>query len=277
MRLLNFGCGGTFHLDWVNLDASPVSPDVIAYDLRRRFPFAEGTFDAAYGSHVLEHLETAVANNLLRDCYRILKPGGIIRLAVPDLESIARLYLISLEGALGGDPESEARYDWLMLELYDQSVRKVSGGNMAAYLSGSSDRQKTAFIAERMGCEGTQSENGQLRRFPATTRILRRLRLLTDSVRGAAAAASAFAFLGSRGLVALRKGLFRDRGEVHEWMYDRFSLGRALRQSGFISIRTRLAGESDIENFANHHLEVIDLRERKPDSLYVEGRKPTHA
>ena len=273
-RLLNFGCGGTFHRDWVNLDASPVSPDVIAHDLRKRFPFADATFDAVYGSHILEHLEPAAANNLLRDCHRILKPGGIIRVAVPDLESIARLYLSSLEGALGGDPESEVRYDWLMLELYDQFVRKVSGGNMAAYLSGDPERQKSAFIADRLGCEGTQGASGQMRRFPATFRILRRLRSLADSVRSTAAAASAFAFLGSRGLAAMREGLFRGQGEVHQWMYDRFSMARALRQSGFASVRKCQAGESDIPNFARDRLEILDGRERKPDSVYMEGRKP---
>ena len=275
-RLLNFGCGGTFHRDWVNLDASPVSPDVIAHDLRRRFPFADGTFDAVYGSHVLEHLEPETAKCLLRDCLRILKPGGIIRVAVPDLETIARLYLASLEMTLAGDPEAEGRYDWLMLELYDQSVRKVSGGSMAAYLSGSPDRQKSAFVSERIGCEGMQGTTGQARHFPVQYRILRGLRSLTDSVRRAAAAASAFAFLGSRGLVAMREGLFRGQGEVHQWMYDRFSMGRALRQSGFASIRKCRAGESDIADFAGYNLEILDGRERKPDSLYMEARKPAH-
>ena len=124
---------------------------------------------------------------------------------------------------------------------------------MAAYLSGDPERQKSAFIADRLGCEGTQGASGQMRRFPAT---------------------SAFAFLGSRGLAAMREGLFRGQGEVHQWMYDRFSMARALRQSGFASVRKCQAGESDIPNFARDRLEILDGRERKPDSVYMEGRKP---
>lgn len=277
VRLLNFGCGGTFHPDWTNLDASPVSPAVIAHDVTRRFPFADGTFDAVYGSHVLEHLEPAVAERVLGDCFRILKPGGILRIAVPDLESIARLYLSSLEGALNGDRESETHYDWLMLELYDQSVRKVSGGRMAAYMAEQEGCPSSAFVANRIGCEGTPAVANQLPGFPITSRVLRKLRSVADSMRRTAAIASASVFLGHRGAAALREGLFRNRGEVHQWMYDRFSLARVLGRVGFASIQKRLAGESDIPGFAAYELEIVRGRERKPDSLYIEGLKPAAA
>ena len=275
--MLNFGCGGNFHPDWINLDTSPVSPAVIAHDVARHFPFADRTFDAAYGSHVLEHLEPAVAKEVLRDCFRILKPGGIIRMAVPDLESIARLYISSLEGALNGDPESEADYDWLMLELYDQAVRKVSGGMMAEYTAELGDRTRSRLVAKRIGCEGAQTVAHQPSGYSITSRVLRSLRSKADSIRRTAAIASTSVFLGPRGAAALREGLFRNEGEVHQWMYDRFSLPRALRQVGFASIRKRLAGESDIPGFAGYELEIIHGRERKPDSLYMEGRKPAPA
>jgi predicted SAM-dependent methyltransferase len=266
--MLNFGCGATFHQDWVNLDASPVSPEIIAFDISRDFPFEAGTFDAVYGSHVLEHLDPYAANDVLRDCNRILKPGGIIRVAVPDLERIARLYLSALEEALAGDREAQARYDWLMLELYDQSVRKVSGGKMSAYVS--ADRHKSAFVAQRLGCEGVGSPIERRLSF----RISRRLRSISESVRKTVAGIFTFAFLGPRGLTALREGLFRSQGEIHQWMYDRFSMARALQQSGFTSVSMRIAGQSDIPGFQNYHLEVIAGQERKPDSLYMEGRKP---
>lgn len=275
--MLNFGCGGIFHPDWTNLDASPVSPDVVAHDLRQRFPFADGTFDAAYGSHVLEHLEPDAAEEVLRDCFRILRPGGIVRIAVPDLESIARLYLAALEGALNSDREAEIRYDWLMLELYDQAVRKVSGGNMAALIAGGADYMKSRFIAERIGCEAEQGPANRRRGFPTASRILRRLRSTANSIRRTAVVASAFLFLGRGGAGAVREGLFRGGGEVHRWMYDRFSLARALGRAGFASVRRRLAGESDIQGFARYELEIVDGRERKPDSLYMEGRKPAPA
>ena len=65
-RLLNFGCGSALHPEWINLDSSAVAPGVIAYDLRHGLPFPPDSFDAAYGSHVLEHLEPDAAARLLR-------------------------------------------------------------------------------------------------------------------------------------------------------------------------------------------------------------------
>ena len=203
-RLLNFGCGEITHPAWTNLDASPVSPDVIAHDLRRRFPFADGTFDAVYGSHVLEHLEPAAAEKLLEDCFRILRPRGIVRIAVPDLESIVRLYASSLQGVLKGDQESEMRYDWLMLELYDQAVRKVSGGNMAVYMADKADRKRSRFISERIGCEAVHSTVNRAPGFSRASRALRKLRSTVGSIRRMATIASAYVFLGPRGAAAVR-------------------------------------------------------------------------
>src|SRR5258706_13741581 len=85
IQLLNFGCGGTYHPDWVNLDAAPVSPQVTAHDVRRPFPYVANRFDGLYGSHVLEHLQPPAAMRLLRECFRVLRPGGIVRIVVPDL------------------------------------------------------------------------------------------------------------------------------------------------------------------------------------------------
>ncbi len=276
-RFLNFGCGRTFHRDWTNLDAFPVSPEVIAHDLRTRFPFADASFDAVYGSHVLEHLEPATAKALLRDCFRIIKPEGIVRIAVPDLESIARLYVASLEGALKGDRAAEMRYDWIMLELLDQTVRKVSGGNMAALMAGSKDADQARFICERIGPEREATTTLPAGRFSLAVRVRRKLRGTAKALRRKATIAAAWVLLGRQGAVAVREGLFRSDGEVHQWMYDRFSLTRALRGAGFVAIKKRSAGESEIPGFSKYELEVFNGRELKPDSLYLEGRKPARA
>jgi predicted SAM-dependent methyltransferase len=55
-------------------------------------PFSDGTVDFIYSSHALEHLFREDAERLLRDAYRALKPGGRLRVAVPDLEYAASLY-----------------------------------------------------------------------------------------------------------------------------------------------------------------------------------------
>lgn len=92
-------------------------------------------------------------------------------------------------------------------------------------------------------------------------------------LRMTAAGSLAFLALGSEGRNALREGSFRRSGEIHQWMYDRFSLGRLLRDAGFEGARICRAGESDIPGFAEYRLEISGGRERKPDSLYIEARK----
>jgi len=272
--LLNFGCGGTYHSDWINLDAVPVSPDVIGHDLTRELPFADERFDAVYGSHVLEHLEPKDAMRLLVDCFRVLKPGGIVRVVVPDLEGMVRLYLSSLEGALTRDAASEERYDWIMLELYDQVVRKTSGGEMAAYLARPLGERQSRFVASRIGDEGAGDTTDPVRRFSGVARLRRRGSAAVSALRRVAASAFTFLLMGSEGSAALNEGMFRRSGEVHQWMYDRFSLGRALERVGFSSVRVRAAGQSDIPEFARYQLELRNGRVRKPDSLFVEGHKP---
>lgn len=277
MRLLNFGCGTTFHSSWVNLDTAPASPEVIGHDLRRDFPFDRESFDAVYGSHVLEHLDRSDAARLVGDCCRILKPGGIIRLAVPDLETIARLYLASLDGALKGDAVSQQRYDWMMLELFDQTVRTRPGGSMAAYLAGKLEQGQADFVSSRIGMEGTSAGALPVHRFSGFRRAIRRGRRAVARLRQLLAGALAFLAMGNEGCAALLEGSFRRGGEIHQWMYDRYSLGRLLRDAGFERIRTCRAGESEIPGFAGYELEVTSGRERKPDSLYVEARKGSAA
>lgn len=267
--LVNIGCGSVFHPDWENLDAHPASPEVRRHDLRAGLPYAAGSVDAVYASHVLEHLAPEEAERLVRECARVLKPGGSARFAVPDLEAIARLYLHSLEEALAGDAGAVRRYDWALLELYDQAVRTRSGGRMAAFLRGPLTAEERRFVAGRVGEEVVPSSDGKSRTdiAGALKRRLRRLRAL-------AAGWFALVFLGREGAAALDEGLFRRGGEVHRWMYDRFSMTRLLEEAGFTGIRTCRADESAIAGFAGYQLDAVDGRPRKPDSLYVEARMP---
>jgi predicted SAM-dependent methyltransferase len=77
-------------------------------DLRRTMPFRDATFDRIYSSHVLEHLTPRELENLLVECYRITKPGGIFDVALPNtVESIVR-YSECLKGVI---PDCESRID----------------------------------------------------------------------------------------------------------------------------------------------------------------------
>ena len=130
MLLVNLGCGPVWHPAWQNYDLRPRPPHVRRLDVRRPLPLPDGSADAVYHSHVLEHLPPAAADRLLGECRRILRPGGILRVAVPDLEAIARNYLEALDDTAS----HEFAYDWAVLELLDQCVRETSGGLMGAVM-----------------------------------------------------------------------------------------------------------------------------------------------
>lgn len=61
-------------------------------DLRRPFRFPDATFECVFASHVLEHLEPETAERCLHEIRRVLMPGGVLRLAVPDLDELIASY-----------------------------------------------------------------------------------------------------------------------------------------------------------------------------------------
>jgi SAM-dependent methyltransferase len=277
MNYLNLGCGRRFHPGWVNLDFSPVAPNVRAHDLRKGIPYPDETFDVVYHSHVLEHLSKWDAPTFLRECRRVLRPGGLIRIAVPDLEQIARLYLEALEKASHGMPGWAENYDWMLLEMYDQAVREYPGGSCNAFYSQDSI-PNWDFVYRRVGAEAEVA----LAYIRATTR--------QDSQAVQSSSKLRYIFrnpwkfvqhrllkllLSKDDYKALRIGRFRKQGEIHEWMYDAYSLARLLREAGFHNPQRCGATESQIPNWAQYCLDnESDGAPYKPDSMYMEALKP---
>lgn len=74
-----------------------LDPDTVLWDLRKGIPYPDGIFDGIYHCHLLEHIDRDDAPKFLRECFRVLKPGGILRIVVPDLEILARHYLACLD------------------------------------------------------------------------------------------------------------------------------------------------------------------------------------
>jgi SAM-dependent methyltransferase len=129
---VQYGCGTSCPDGWINFDASPylrlqhvpvlgrmfrrapiVFPDRVRYgDIVNGLPVADNSADGVYASHVLEHLALADFRRALSNTFRMLRPGGIFRLVVPDLESRARKYLAM---ASQGDATASG---WLMRVTY---------------------------------------------------------------------------------------------------------------------------------------------------------------
>ena len=249
--LLNLGCGGHINANWVNVDYLASAANVIPFDLKQGIPFPDSVFDVVYHSHLLEHFPKEYALTFLKDCYRVLKPGGIIRTVVPDLENIARLYLILLEKSLKGDEEAQKRYEWVILELFDQMVRNHSGGAMLDYWQ-QNPMPAEDFVIERMGPEAKDS--------------IEKIRSNPDNIKSTLHSTIPFD--------PLKIGQFRLASVVHQWVYDRYSLSKLLQEAGFKDIKACRADESRIPDFNSYLLDIeMDGSTRKPSSLFIEAFK----
>ena len=264
--LLNLGCGYNPHSAFVNVDLIE-APGVISHDLRQGIPFPDASFDLVYHSLVLSHLYPDEATRLTRECYRVLKPGGILRVVTEDLEQMCRMYLQKLEAATDGDAQSGHEYDWMLLELYDQATREHSGGEMLEFL-GRDPVPNETFICSRMGAQGKRllasARRRPLEKASTQTRTALRSRLhrwvLTK-------------LLGASGVQALEIGRFRmSSGQVSRRMYDRYSVGRLLLGSGFSSVQSRTAGNSGYPHWAAVNLDLSpDGAPAKPHAIIMEG------
>ena len=240
MLILNLGCGTKTSDRCVNVDWSiylriqrnvlirflalpflgrerrakleSLSRNVMVHDLRKPLPFASDSVDAVYHSHVLEHIDRDKVDGFLKEIHRVLRPGGIQRICVPDLESLARRYLDHITQC-EQHPDSLSEHDHFVHDLLEQSVRKQAFGS------------------------GQQSSG---RKIIENT-------LLGDA---------------------------RKRGETHQWMYDRFNLKNLLETSGFQDVEVRACNESDIPEWEEIGLELVDEgKEYIADWLYMECRK----
>jgi len=117
---LHLGCGLTAPSNWLNVDGSfqvlfarrprlkrllvnlrlypqdrasvPWASNILRLNLSKQLPFADEQFTAIYSSHTFEHLYRNDASALARECHRVLKPGGICRIVVPDLAVALQRY-----------------------------------------------------------------------------------------------------------------------------------------------------------------------------------------
>jgi SAM-dependent methyltransferase len=154
--VLNLGCGYRTSPRCINIDWSPAirlrasklgrrlapyiagrdrweafqgdAGEVLPHDLRRGIPFPDSSADAVYHSHVLEHLDRNMVPRFLAEIKRVLRPGGIHRIVVPDLELQARAYLSSLERALD-DPALGDEHETRVTALIEQMVRREAHGS----------------------------------------------------------------------------------------------------------------------------------------------------
>src|SRR5437867_9832604 len=83
VRKLQLGAGTNPLAGWLNTDGYPASFRVLSVDAREPLPFSDETFDYVFSEHHIEHMTFHEGRRMLRECFRVLKPGGRIRVATP--------------------------------------------------------------------------------------------------------------------------------------------------------------------------------------------------
>ena len=91
--LVNIGAGGQGKPGWINVDIFEASGINCVYDCRKSLPFPDNSAKGIFSEHFFEHIDyVEEVPYFLAECYRVLKPGGIIRLIVPDLQKYLKAY-----------------------------------------------------------------------------------------------------------------------------------------------------------------------------------------
>jgi len=93
---LNIGSGTDYKRGWINIDNN--SDDNIEkldlnWDLRYPLPFPDNSVDFIFNEHFVEHLTVEEARAILADLKRVLKAGGVLRIAMPDLAMVVDQYM----------------------------------------------------------------------------------------------------------------------------------------------------------------------------------------
>ena len=90
---LHLGCGSNELYGWLNTDLTPRSPCIFGMDATKPFPLPHGQFAFVFSEHMIEHVPFESGLFILHECFRVLQPGGHIRISTPDLHFLIDLYL----------------------------------------------------------------------------------------------------------------------------------------------------------------------------------------
>jgi SAM-dependent methyltransferase len=114
---LHLGCGNKILDGFINIDVRPLEGVDIISDISKLDVIEDGTIELIYCSHVLEHFGRNSYKKVLQNWYKKLKPGGILRIAIPNFEVIVEHYnknkdINILLGLLYGGQTYEENYHY---------------------------------------------------------------------------------------------------------------------------------------------------------------------
>ena len=274
MNYLNLACGDKLApsaLGWKNYDQTKTSQYVQYINLLKPLPFPSDSADCIYTSQFIEHLQPHQAFVFLSECYRVLRPGGILRTVTPNLEELIHTYLSSLESVSVNQSQYNClKHEWVYLELFDQVSRNKHGGHMSQFITSNIDNPYLEpLLLERLGRSGIKliSSHRESLTLPAHRSIYRQIKIIARSL----LRRIYYQLIPPAYII----GCMRLSGEIHYKLYDYYTLRNLLLKSGFSSVQLMSPTSSNIPNFDQSTLDYsIDLSvPDNPNSLFVESIK----
>jgi predicted SAM-dependent methyltransferase len=84
---LHLASGNNILKGWVNADLFRGNKQTVHFDLSKKFPYSNSTVEFIFHEHFLEHLDETDGYNFMKECFRVLKPGGCMRISIPNVEA----------------------------------------------------------------------------------------------------------------------------------------------------------------------------------------------
>ena len=145
---LHLGCGWRdFGDDWVHIDGGDY--DHLEHNDITKLPYEDESVDLIYASHALEYFDRQEVIPVLQEWVRVLKKGGILRIAVPDFESMAIMYVMTRNTI------NQHSLDSFLGPLYG----KMQMGNQTIYHKTTYDFSSLSGLLKSVGIESVERYN----------------------------------------------------------------------------------------------------------------------
>jgi predicted SAM-dependent methyltransferase len=148
IRRLHLGCSELLRPGWFNTDKYPRRIGVAYCDATGRYPFENDAFDYIFTEHMIEHVTYAGGKSLVRECLRVLKPGGKLRISTPDLGRILALR----------EPRSQLEKDYVQFAL--GTIPEAVDGQISFFINQFMRAWGHTFIYDRETLSGLMRSAG---------------------------------------------------------------------------------------------------------------------
>jgi predicted SAM-dependent methyltransferase len=163
---VHLGSGKRRKAGWVNIDLAGQPVDLM-WDLRYPLPMPEGAADVIFHEHLLEHLPLETGLFVTRECYRVLKPGGVLRIGVPDAERYLRSYISESDEFLDSNRPNrptrllalqEVFYEYGHRTMYDYQTLNLLFRSAGFVIIRRASFGKSEYLAQPPDSEDRRSE-----------------------------------------------------------------------------------------------------------------------